>query len=160
MNYNRYMTEREPEIPKNTLKRLEEALSSPEKGAEAALLTQSYHLFDGLKHLERCDHYQYEDEYEARGELFVVRISRIKEEEDGKRTVLVYGRTYNIDTDGKEVLDLGSQELLYTVIEGDVTTDVRLPNQLPKAELDDTNYEEIDAFIRRHTEEISQKNPS
>lgn len=154
------MSESYPEIPKNTLKRLEEALSSPEKGAEAALLTQAYHLFDGLKDCERCDHYLHDDEYEARGELFVVRISRIKEEDDAKQTILVYGRTYNIDTDGNEVLDLDTQELLYTVTEGEVTTDVRLPNQLPKAEVDDTNYEEIDAFIRRHVGEIKRTNPS
>lgn len=140
-----------PPVPGSILRRLEEALLTDEKGGEAELFTQSYNLFDSA----HCAHRAEELEYEERGDGFVIRRSGIVDEltdEAGQSAVmLTYTRTFCVDGDGRETLELESQRICYEEINGDVRAAVSLPSEVPLAEAD---FEKIDSLIWRHIEEI------
>jgi hypothetical protein len=137
-----------PPIPQNVLKRLEEALADEEKGAEAALMTQAYHLFDGLSDYQPCP--QRLDDLEERGELYVVKRSRIVEQIGGETITLRYIRTFVINTNGDEALDVHSQQLCYEKNDGEFLTVFKLPCEIPEIEVSDEDLEEIDGFMRGH----------
>jgi hypothetical protein len=142
-----------PPVPSGTMRRLEEALQTDEKGGEAELFTQSYNLFDG----QHCAHRATELEYEERGDGFVIRRSGIVDElsdEAGKSAVmLTYTRTFTIDAEGNEALEFESQRLCYEEINGDIRACVELPTDMSLAEAD---FNKIDKLIWKHVEEIKR----
>lgn len=157
----------ETPIPNNAIRRLEEAIRQPEKGAEAALLTQLHNFFEVPLENAACPHRQ-DDEETYRGPLIVTRRSTLVEEREGETYMLTYERDYEILTDGSESLIMNGQKACFKKKTGEFEELVaELPNTVPLDEVQvETEDEEksgdysskhfvaaLDEFLRQHSKE-------
>lgn len=129
------------------------------------MLTLVHNFFDVPYTHASCLHRQPDIEVE-RSYLYVRKQSSIIEVQEDATYTLTYTRTYTIDSEGGEVLEMKNQEIYFKKNDGEIEEILAVvPNSIPKVEVEGVVGEEgmdyssrhfialLDEFTRAHIDE-------